>query len=32
MTRRGWTALIFVAWAVALGWLARRELFRSMGA
>ena len=32
MTRRGWAALIFVAWAGSLGWLARRELFRSMGA
>ena len=32
MTRRGWAALIFVAWAGSLGWLARRELFRSTGA
>jgi len=32
VTRRGWAALIFVAWAGSLGWLARRELFRSMGA
>jgi transglutaminase-like putative cysteine protease len=32
VTRRGWAALIFVAWAASLGWLARRELFRSMGA
>src|SRR5207245_2624470 len=32
VTRRGWAALIFVAWAGSLGWLARRELFRSTGA
>ena len=32
MTRRGWAALILVAWAGSLGWLARRELFRSTGA
>src|SRR5207248_445655 len=29
VTRRGWAALIFVTWAASLGWLARRELFRS---
>jgi len=32
VTRRGWAALILVAWAGSLGWLARRELFRSTGA
>jgi transglutaminase-like putative cysteine protease len=26
VTRRGWAALILVAWAVSLGWLVRREL------
>src|SRR5205823_1935658 len=32
VTRRGWVALIFVTCAASLGWLARREVFRSTGA
>ncbi len=32
MTRRGWAVAILVAWAGALGWLVKRELFRSTGA
>lgn len=31
MTRRGWAVVIFAAWAVALGWLVKREFFRSTG-
>ena len=31
MTRRGWAGTILVAWATSLGWLARREFFRSTG-
>lgn len=27
MNRRGWAIAILVAWAVSLGWLARRQLF-----
>ena len=29
MTRRGWAVTITVAWLAALGWLAKREFFRS---
>ena len=32
MTRRSWAAAILVAWAASLGWLVRREFFRSTGA
>lgn len=32
MTRRGWAVGILVAWAASLGWLVKRELFRSTGA
>jgi transglutaminase-like putative cysteine protease len=32
VTRRGWAAAILVAWAASLGWLVRREFFRSTGA
>lgn len=32
MTRRGWAAAILIAWAASLGWLVRRELFRTTGA
>ncbi len=32
MTRRGWAAAILVGWAASLGWLTRRELFRTTGA
>lgn len=32
MTRRRWALTIFAAWAVALGWLVKREYFRSTGA
>src|SRR3989442_6293006 len=31
VTRRGWAGAILVAWAASLGWLARREFFRSTG-
>jgi len=29
VTRRTWATIIFVVWAGSLGWLAKRELFRS---
>lgn len=32
MTRRRWAAVIFASWALALGWLVKREYFRSTGA
>jgi len=32
VTRRGWAAALLVAWAGSLGWLVKRELFRSTGA
>jgi transglutaminase superfamily protein len=32
VTRRRWALAIFTAWAVALGWLVKREYFRSTGA
>lgn len=32
MTRRGWAVAIFVAWAASLGWLVKREFFRTTGA
>ena len=32
MTRRGWAIAILGAWAVSLGWLVKREFFRSTGA
>lgn len=32
MTRRSWAIAILVAWVLSLGWLVRREVFRSTGA
>lgn len=32
MTRRRWALAIFAAWAIAIGWLVKREYFRSTGA
>jgi hypothetical protein len=32
VTRRRWAFAIFAVWAVALGWLVKREYFRSTGA
>lgn len=32
MSRRHWAIAIVVAWALSLGWLVKRELFRSTGA
>jgi transglutaminase superfamily protein len=32
MTRRAWAVAIFGAWALSLGWLVKREYFRSTGA
>lgn len=32
MSRRGWVVAILVAWALSLGWLVKREVFRSTGA
>ncbi len=32
MTRRHWATGILAAWALSLGWLAKREFFRSTGA
>jgi transglutaminase-like putative cysteine protease len=29
VTRRGWAAAILAAWGVSLGWLVKRELFRT---
>jgi len=31
VTRRGWAAAILIAWAASLGWLVRREFFRTTG-
>jgi len=31
VTRRGWAVTIFAAWAAALGWLVKREFFRTTG-
>ena len=31
MTRRGWAVAIFAAWTVSLGWLVKREFFRTTG-
>ena len=31
MTRRGWALIILAAWVVSLGWLVKRELFRTTG-
>jgi len=31
VTRRGWAVVIFAAWAASLGWLVKREFFRSTG-
>ncbi len=32
MTRRGWAIAIFAAWGASLGWLVKREFFRTTGA
>ena len=32
MSRRHWTIAILAAWALSLGWLVKREVFRSTGA
>ena len=32
MTRRGWAITLFAAWAVSLGWLVKRQVFRPAGA
>ncbi len=32
MTRRGWAVAILAAWGASLGWLVKRELFRTTGA
>ncbi|MBI1967262.1 MAG: transglutaminase domain-containing protein [Gemmatimonadetes bacterium] len=32
MTRRGWAIALLGAWALSLGWLVKREYFRSTGA
>ena len=32
MTRRGWAIAIFAAWSASLGWLVKREFFRTTGA
>lgn len=32
MTRRHWVIAIFAAWALSLGWLVKREVFRPTGA
>ena len=32
MTRRGWAIAILVAWGASLGWLVKREFFRTTGA
>jgi hypothetical protein len=32
MTRRHWVMAILAAWALSLGWLVKREVFRSTGA
>jgi len=32
VTRRRWALTIFAAWGIALGWLVKREYFRSTGA
>ena len=31
MTRRRWVVVILAAWAVSVGWLVKRELFRTTG-
>jgi len=31
VTRRGWAVVILAAWAVSLGWLVKREFFRTTG-
>jgi len=32
VTRRGWAIAIFAAWGASLGWLVKREFFRTTGA
>src|SRR5439155_362392 len=32
VTRRGWAIAIFAAWSASLGWLVKREFFRTTGA
>lgn len=32
MSRRQWVIAIFIAWALSLGWLVKREVFRPTGA
>jgi len=32
MSRRQWVVAIFIAWVLSLGWLVKREVFRSTGA
>jgi len=32
LTRRHWAIAVLAAWALSLGWLVKREVFRSTGA